>query len=1081
MGGLDCGYREPERCAVSSSGSSSAARPIMTCDLFVSYAHLDDSQGRVDELVQEIASQFRTLAGRELAIFFDKSAIPSMSAWEARIRGALSDARLFLAVVSPSYLASQYCRHEWKEYVRFEAMRHCLGEGVAPVYLVDVEGIESGNVTPGIRDWVDEMRRRQWCDLRPWFAVGRHALENGQVGQRIRKLCEQLHERLGRANRAKTSPSNLYRHNPKFVGRIRELTMLREVLSQPGRCGVIGTSNPGTQRTASTAVHGVGGLGKTEVALAYAHAFAWDYPGGRWLARCEGATDFDMVLAQLCEPMGLALTDVESRDPHRAAERVLARLREQGRSLLLLDNVTHAELLSPDSLMRLPEPEKIHVVATTRLGPAQIGGSPHDHGFVAVDKLPLDDSIALIRSHQPDSRFPDPGSWASARDLAVLLDGFTLAVETAAIYLGRHPGPAAIEDYLARLRQAVLPASEVSAADETVAIRHREKLLSSTIGMTLDALDVVALDILLLAALMPADHVVMPWINQLISESKPEMIDRPIPNDRNDWRTSVAALLSLRLLQGTDIVDQAGRVSITRIHRLIQAVVLNRANHEDVETCRNRLVELAQVKAMRMRTEWLEVSTRWQIPPLVAFAAARLADGDVASGVRLVEQLHDSLWQLGQLRECRDLLERAWEASADDPYGIFELSGAMSRVYRSLGEHDRAIEAMERGLALADELEGDQRRGRAAALNNLGRLELDRGNREKARELLQSALELASTLPISSSEDQAWRRGLLARVMFNLATLELEPREMNLARRWLDRRAELSPLEASDGLEVVDELDAQRLLAMIERATGNLDREREILEQAIAQADTVFREPQVMPALLRSDLAEAFLRAGDPLRAMALLNEALKIMEEALGTDHLRVVDILHRLTLVHDKLHDWDRSRKLHQRIIAILEARLGRDHLDVLKHVKVLALLETELGNLEEAQSMLDRVITETLAKGDPRDPVDLFETFRAKGAVDSQLQTFATYAQTLRLGSDFIVSAFGPADRRLDDFAFKLFQVGVYLIKSNDRELGRTHAETGISYLAGAGAPHHILTMCQDQLRRALDLNDEYLNDK
>jgi hypothetical protein len=34
------------------------------------------------------------------------------------------------------YLASPYCRWEWEDYVRYEAMRQCLGEGVAPVFFV---------------------------------------------------------------------------------------------------------------------------------------------------------------------------------------------------------------------------------------------------------------------------------------------------------------------------------------------------------------------------------------------------------------------------------------------------------------------------------------------------------------------------------------------------------------------------------------------------------------------------------------------------------------------------------------------------------------------------------------------------------------------------------------------------------------------------------------------------------------------------------------------------------------------------------------------------------------------------------
>ena len=428
----------------------------MPYDLFVSYAHRDNARGQVRELRDAILEDFHKFAGRDLRIFFDDHDIPSMAGWEKSIAQGLRESHLFLAVLSPSYFASPYCRREWEEYVRYEAMRQCLGEGVAPVYFVELPGLDGPGVEQSIAAAVDELRKRQWCDLAtqkpvniiPWHDAGKRALEDAEVVRRLNVLKEQMAERLTRADRAQQSPTNIYRHNPQFVGRVRELTLLREALNERGSVGVVG--HKPQAGAAATAVYGLGGMGKTELALAYAHAFAWDYPGGRWLARCEGLDNFDFVLRQLAEPLQVTFTEEEQKDAHRAAERILAELRRRDRSLLLLDNVTHHELLSPDVLMRLPPQGYLHLLATTRLGPAQVTGSPHDHTFVAVDELPADDALALIRAHQPNARLTNADDEAAARQLVELLDGFTLAVETAAIYLGRHPaadaqGPRAIE------------------------------------------------------------------------------------------------------------------------------------------------------------------------------------------------------------------------------------------------------------------------------------------------------------------------------------------------------------------------------------------------------------------------------------------------------------------------------------------------------------------------------------------------------------------------------------------------------------------------------------------------------------
>ena len=201
----------------------------MPYDLFVSYAHRDNARGQVRDLRDVVAADFHKFAGRDLRIFFDECDIPSMADWEKRIAQGLRESRLFLAVLSPSYFASPYCRREWEEYVRYEAMRQCLGEGVAPIYFVELPGLDGPGVEQSMAAAVDEIRKRQWCDLAtqkpvkitPWHDVGKRALEDAEVARRLKALKEQMAERLNRADRARRSPSNIYRHNPQFVGRVR--------------------------------------------------------------------------------------------------------------------------------------------------------------------------------------------------------------------------------------------------------------------------------------------------------------------------------------------------------------------------------------------------------------------------------------------------------------------------------------------------------------------------------------------------------------------------------------------------------------------------------------------------------------------------------------------------------------------------------------------------------------------------------------------------------------------------------------------------------------------------------------------
>ena len=115
--------------------------------------------------------------------------------------------------------------------------------------------------------WFARVRRRQHFDLRPWFEAGRQALENQDVRTRLEDLERSLHTRLSRLRRIASALGNLPAHNPRFVGRETEMRVLHEAAGL-GQLGVI------------SAVYGIGGLGKTALAIQYAFAYADFYPGG---------------------------------------------------------------------------------------------------------------------------------------------------------------------------------------------------------------------------------------------------------------------------------------------------------------------------------------------------------------------------------------------------------------------------------------------------------------------------------------------------------------------------------------------------------------------------------------------------------------------------------------------------------------------------------------------------------------------------------------------------------------------------------------------------------------------------------
>jgi hypothetical protein len=295
-------------------------------DLFISYSRRDNRQGRVSELAALIQKEYRDFTvGQELGIFFDTADIKGMDDWRHRILNAIRSTHLLLVCLSPDYLENEHCAWEVNEYLKHEATRSVLGDGIAPIYLVEIPGWSDKDFQPRAAEWMVEIRRRHHFDFRLWFDEGAAALKDPAIRAHMDDLGGRICNRLIRIRRVIDAKGNVDRHNEHFVGRTADLRRLRDTVGL-GKTGVL------------TAVHGLGGVGKTALAIEYAYSFAHEYPGGRWQVQCEGREDLRVALCALAgvRDFEFEFTESEKRDLDLAFERVLRELK------------TRADTVKPD-------------------------------------------------------------------------------------------------------------------------------------------------------------------------------------------------------------------------------------------------------------------------------------------------------------------------------------------------------------------------------------------------------------------------------------------------------------------------------------------------------------------------------------------------------------------------------------------------------------------------------------------------------------------------------------------------------------------------------------------------------------
>ncbi|HZZ41402.1 MAG TPA: TIR domain-containing protein [Tepidisphaeraceae bacterium] len=582
----------------------------MGYDIFISYSRRDNGQNRVTELVKRIKADFFQYANRELVPFFDLQEINGMQDWRQRILQGLRESRLLLACLSPTYLKSEYCEWEFVEYLKYE-IGHLHGfSGVAPIYFIQVPGWEASDFDQKCAAWVSELRRRQNFDLRPWHDQGEEALRETAVQDRMAKLNRQILETITRGERAEKSLGNVDAHNPHFIGRTANLRMLRKNFVTPGNIGVI------------TAVNGLGGLGKTALAIEYAHAFADEYGGGRWQVRCAGKDDLRLALAELATPIGFEFTEDEKKNADLQFERTclelkkLAEARAPHRCLLLLDNVEQTDmskpgLLDPALVAKLNCGDWLHILATTRLGPNELHGAHKDRSFLPIDELPADDALALIESYQPDGCFRNDAERDAAREIVRLLGSFTLAVESAAVYLGQFANDVTCAAFLARLKKEGVEGLDTAATESSEGVLHGEKRLSATLQPTLERLGEAEKLTLEFAALLLPDQLPLPWLRGLVAKTFPEIERDAEPGYPDPWKNVVRRLFSLRLFTPGD------QREVGRMHRLMSALIAGTSdgqrNSSMTEEICTYLID-NRARAIYLRDDVIEA---WELPAIL--------------------------------------------------------------------------------------------------------------------------------------------------------------------------------------------------------------------------------------------------------------------------------------------------------------------------------------------------------------------------------------------------------------------------------------------------------------------------------
>jgi tetratricopeptide (TPR) repeat protein len=845
-------------------------------DFFISYAHADRAWA------EWMGWQLETAGYTTVLQAWDFSA---GSDWAHEMQRATTSARRTIAVLSSAYLESAYGEAEWR--VAF-ARDPTGSEGL--LLPVRVEEIEP----PGV------LRTRVYIDL-----VGanqqtaRSRLLEG-IGQgRLKPALEPpFPESAGQ--RAREGPrfpghgpeiTNLPARNPSFTGRETFLEMLHAQLH----------AAPDAAEPKVAAIYGLGGVGKTELALEYAHRHAADYDVAWWIPG-DRTTSIVAALAELALHLGVEVM----ADQGDMVVELFSRLRGRGRWLLVYDNAGQAENLTP----LLPPGGGGHLLITSRNPAWRRVTAP-----LALKVLERFESVTFLcrRTHT------DP---ASADALAELLGDLPLALEEAAAYLEETQVGLGAYLRLARERMSELFGLEQPTRDE--------QRVATTWSVALDRVRVEA----------PAAEALLDLSAFFARDDIPRELPSRFP-ERLPYPLAQAAADPLAY---NDAMRALGRYSLATVtptalavHRLVQAVV--RARLDTASQRRWAGIAVGLLYESFPDRSW-EPSTWPTCQRLLphALAATEHAEHRGVAGEEagvLLDRVSDYLRGRGQPRQARPIAEGALAVTMaalgpDDP-ATGDRHDTLGRILRDLGDLQGARSQLERALAIYEVALGSDDPDVAILRSTLGQVLRGLGDLAGARDQFEQALSLFETALGPDHPEVGGIRNEIAHVLW--ARWDLQGARVQLERALVIEEATYGP-----GHPRVATVRSN--LGSVLQDLGDLAGARTELERAVAIFEAALEDhPEVATA--RAKLGVVLRDLGDLEGARSELERALAIVEEISAPEYPIVAIINGYLGGVLRDLGELVEARAKLERSIALHEMALEPDHSDV-------ATLRSNLGEV-------------------------------------------------------------------------------------------------------------------------------------
>ncbi|OAQ69057.1 kinesin light [Pochonia chlamydosporia 170] len=653
--------------------------------------------------------------------------------------------------------------------------------------------------------------------------------------------------------------------NQEFVGRTEILSQLQERI-WPGK------NKDDCQRTA---VEGLGGVGKTQIALEAVYRVHKEHPDCSifWVPAVDVNT-FENAYRDIGRQMKIAGIDEDKADVKQLVKTALSD-DSSGSWLLVVDNADDITLLFGVTRLSdyLPFSRNGSILFTTRNHEAAVKLVVHNSGIVPVLEMDRSEAFDLLRKGLNESQISDTKSTKRLLDFLAYLP---LAIRQASAYMAKKQ--ISTSEYL-----------ELLATTWLISFNHISKH------------DPLAAEYLKFMSLLA---------------------EKDIPKSLLPTARKIEALEAIGTLKAYAFITQREGQDSFDMHRLVRLAMQNWLKNEGLKSCVS-----SAIQQLDQAFPFPEHENRDMWMKYLPHARAALEFREHLEGGKvdasLLYNVAQSYSLLGQYQKAEQMYRQTLQLhekvlGKSHPDTLSSMNN-LAEVLSDLGKYKEAKQMHWQTLQLKEKVLGKEHPSTLNSMNNLAGVLLNLGKSKEAEQMQRQEWKLTEKVLGKEHPSTLISMNNVALVLSDLGKYE-EAEQMH--------RQEWKLTEKVLGKEHPSTLISMDNLALVLKKLGKYKVAEQMHRQTLQLYEKVLGKEHPSTLNSMNNLAEVLSDLGKYKEAKQMHWQTLQLKEKVLGKEHPDTLSSMNNLANMLSKLGRYKEAEQMHRQTLLLIEKVLGKDH---------------------------------------------------------------------------------------------------------------------------------------------------------